>query len=176
MRSFYEENPQYFEQPEQVAARHIILTTQGITDEAELAAKRAELEEIRQEIADGADFATVARERSEGPSASSGGDLGQFGRGQMVPEFEEAAFSLEPGELSGIVETQFGYHILQVTDRIPGRTESYEDAKENIRTFVTEQERNVAAQRYLGNLRSDAEILEFIEIDEPELGATPAPQ
>ena len=101
MRSFYEENPQYFEQPEQVAARHIILTTEGITDEAELAAKREELEEIRGEIADGADFAAVARERSEGPSASSGGDLGQFGRGQMVPEFEEVAFSLEPGELSG---------------------------------------------------------------------------
>jgi peptidyl-prolyl cis-trans isomerase C len=176
MRSFYEENPQYFEQPEQVAARHIILTTEGITDEDELAAKRAELEDIRQEIVDGADFATVARERSEGPSASSGGDLGQFGRGQMVPEFEEAAFSLEPGELSDIVETQFGYHILQVTDRIPGRTESYEEAQENIRTFLTEQERNVAAQGYLGDLRAEAEILEFIEIDEPELGATPAPQ
>jgi len=169
MRSFYEDNPQYFEISDQVEARHIILTTEGISDEETLAAKRAELAEIRQEIVDGADFASVARERSEGPSAANGGELGRFGRGQMVPEFEEAAFALEPGELSEIVETQFGYHILQVTDKVEGRTESFDEARDNIETFLLEQERNVAVQHYLADLKQGAEIEELIEI------ATPVP-
>ncbi len=174
MRNFYDDNPQYFDIPEQVSARHIILTTQGITDENALAAKREELEEIRQEILDGADFEEVARERSEGPSASDGGNLGSFGRGQMVPEFEEAAFALEPGEISEVVETQFGYHIVQVTEKTPGRTESYDEAEENIRTFLTEQEQNVAVQHYLSDLRREAEITELIEIDLPAPGQQPA--
>jgi peptidyl-prolyl cis-trans isomerase C len=172
MRSFYEDNPQYFEISDQVEARHIILTTEGITDEAALAAKREELAQIRQEIVDGGDFATIARERSEGPSAANGGELGRFGRGQMVPAFEEAAFSLEPGELSDIVETRFGYHILQVTDKVEGRTESFEEARDNIETFLLEQERNVAVQHYLADLKEEAEIEELIEIEMP---APPAP-
>lgn len=167
MRSFYDGNPQYFQRPEQVTARHIILTTEGITDESELRAKRDELAEIRREIVNGADFAEVAKERSEGPSASNGGQLGQFGRGQMVPAFEEAAFALEPGEVSDIVETQFGYHIIEVLDKTSSSVESYEEAKENIRSFLTEQERNVAAQHYLADLRKEAEIVELIEIDIP---------
>jgi parvulin-like peptidyl-prolyl isomerase len=170
MRSFYEENPQYFEQSDQVTARHIILTTQGITDEDELSSKRTELEEIRREIINGADFGEVARERSEGPSAPDGGELGTFARGQMVPEFEEAAFALEPGEISEVVETQFGYHIIQVTDKVAARTETFEEARENIRTFLMEQEQNVAVQHYLTDLRQDSEIEEFIEIDLPEPG------
>ncbi len=165
MRSFYEGNPQYFEQSDQVTARHIILTTQGINDQNELASKRAELEGIRREIINGADFGEVARNRSEGPSAPDGGQLGTFSRGQMVPEFEEAAFALEPGEISEIVETQFGYHIIQVTDKVAARTETFEEARENIRFFLTEQEQNVAVQHYLTDLRQDAEILELIEID-----------
>ncbi|MFW5796011.1 MAG: peptidylprolyl isomerase [Alkalispirochaeta sp.] len=165
MRSFYDDNPQYFEISDQVEARHIILTTEGITDEETLAEKRAEIEEIRQEIVDGADFAAVARERSEGPSASDGGELGRFGRGQMVPEFEEAAFALEPGEISDVVETEFGYHILQVTDKVSGRTETFEEAQDNIETFLLEQERNVAVQHYLADLKEEAEIEELIEIE-----------
>lgn len=170
MKTFYDNNPQYFERPEQVTARHIILTTEGITDEGELAAKRSELESIRQEIIEGADFGEVAQERSEGPSAANGGQLGQFARGQMVPAFEEVAFSLEPGEISEIVETQFGYHIVEVLEKTEGSTESYEEAKENIRTFLSEQERNVAAQHYLADLRSEAEIVELIEIELPQPG------
>lgn len=165
LRAFYDDNPQYFERPEQVAARHIIMTIQGITDEAELAEKRSRLEEIRTRIEAGEDFGEMAREYSEGPSAPEGGRLGTFGRGQMVPEFENAAFALEVGELSGIVETQFGYHILQVTEKTPAREIPFEEARPNIEEFLMEDARNQAAQTYVQELREAAEIEEFVTIE-----------
>ena len=164
MRVFYQENPQYFEQPEQVSARHIIFTTQEVNDEAELAAMREELASIRQEILDGADFAEMAREHSQGPSAANGGDLGSFGRGQMVPAFEDAAFALEEGEVSQIIETQFGYHILQVTGETAAQTRSFEESQGQIEQFLTEQEQNQGAQAYVQELRQSAEVEELVEL------------
>ncbi len=164
MREFYDNNPQYFQQDDQVAARHIIFTTDGV-EEGERAALREELEGIRQEIVDGADFSEMAREHSQGPTAANGGDLGTFGRGQMVPEFENAAFELEVGEISPVIETQFGYHILQVTERVPAQTQSYDEAQERIRQFLTEEERNSGAQAYVTELREDAEVEELIDIN-----------
>lgn len=164
LRAFYDDNPQYFEQPEQVSARHIILTTEGV-DEAGRADKRRRLEDIRRRIAGGADFGEMAREFSEGPSAGDGGRLGTFGRGQMVPEFEEAAFSLGVGEVSGIVETQFGYHILEVTDRIPPQSVPYEDVRPSIEEFLMEDTRNQAAQQYVEGLRDAAEVETLIDLD-----------
>lgn len=164
MRTFYDDNPQYFQQDDQVAARHIIFTTEGV-EESERAALQEELEEIRQEIEDGADFGEMAREHSQGPSAPNGGDLGTFGRGQMVPEFEQAAFELEVGELSQVIETQFGYHILQVTERVPAQTQSYEEAEERIRQFLTEEERNQGAQEYVAELREESEVEELIDLE-----------
>ena len=164
LRAFYDDNPEYFEQPEQVSARHIILTTQGV-DETERTDKRRRLEEIRRRIVGGADFSEMAREFSEGPSAGDGGRLGTFGRGQMVPEFEDAAFSLGVGEISGIVETQFGYHILEVTDRIPGQSVPYEEVRPNIEEFLMEDTRNQAAQQYVQGLRDTAEVEMLIDLD-----------
>ncbi len=165
LRGFYDENPQFFEQPEQVAARHIILTTQGITDEAERNAIRDRIQELRNRIAGGEDFAAVAREHSQDGSAAQGGDLGMFGRGQMVPEFEEAAFSLEIGQLSEVVETQFGYHILQVTERRPPRTVAYAEVRDDIADFLLEDVRNEAAQEYVENLRAQARVEELVQVD-----------
>jgi peptidyl-prolyl cis-trans isomerase C len=165
LQAFYDENPQYFQQPEQVAARHIILTTQGITDQAELDAKRARLEDLRRQIAAGADFGQMARDHSEGPSAPTGGDLGTFGRGQMVPEFEDAAFSLAVGEISGIVETQFGYHILQVTERVPERSVPFSEVRGNIEEFLLEDRRNQEAERYVQGLRDQAVVEELIPLE-----------
>ena len=164
VRAFYDGNPQYFERPEQVAARHIIFTTQEDLDEAQRSARRDELASIRQRIVDGADFTEMAREHSQGPSAPNGGDLGVFGRGQMVVPFEEAAFALEVGEISEIVETQFGYHIIQVTERIPAQTQGLEDVSAEIEQFLTEEARNRAAQEYVQALREAAEVEEFLEI------------
>jgi parvulin-like peptidyl-prolyl isomerase len=96
---------------EQVWARHILIQPEGDRDAPDAI---AEAEEIVQLLAEGGDFGDLARERSDGPSGPNGGDLGWFERGQMVPEFEEAAFSGEVGEIVGPVETQFGFHVIQV--------------------------------------------------------------
>ncbi|MFP4376963.1 MAG: peptidylprolyl isomerase [Spirochaetales bacterium] len=162
IQTFYEENPQFFEQGEQVAARHILISTEGITDEEVLEEKRAQAEAIREELQGGADFAAVAQERSEGPSASRGGDLGTFGRGQMVPAFEEAAFNLEVGEISAIVETQFGYHIIEVTERIDAGATPLAEARPNIQQYLVEEKQQEAITSYIDSLREEAEVEIFI--------------
>jgi peptidyl-prolyl cis-trans isomerase C len=165
MRGFYDANPQYFQQPEQVAARHIIFTTEDNPSEDERTALQEDLAGIRAEIVGGADFAEMARTHSQGPSGPNGGSLGVFGRGQMVPEFEEQAFTLAVGEVSDVFETQFGYHIMQVTERIPATTLSFEESREQIREFLIEEERNESAQRYVEELRAAATVEELISLD-----------
>jgi hypothetical protein len=110
------------EGPEEIAARHILISyagaeraDEGVTRTKEEARKRAE--ELAEEArAPDADFAALAREHSDGPSAQQGGDLGTFGRGRKAPAFEEAAWKLEPGEISDVVETPFGFHVIQRTE------------------------------------------------------------
>lgn len=92
----------------QIRASHILVSTDGRSD----AEAKAEIDAIRTRIVDGADFGDVAAEVSDCPSGRQGGDLGMFGKGMMVPEFESAAFALEVGALSDVVETAFGYHII----------------------------------------------------------------
>jgi len=94
--------------PDQVRAAHILRSSDGRGKEAAL----KEIEDLKAQLDDGADFADLARANSDCPSGSQGGDLGFFGRGAMVPEFETAAFDLEVGEVSGPVETDFGYHLI----------------------------------------------------------------
>ncbi len=167
--NFYEENPQLFQEGATVDASHILITTQGLSEaEKEEAFQRAQ--EIREEVVDGADFNEVAREQSEGPSASNGGRLGSFQQGQMVPAFEEAAFNLEPGEISEVVETQFGFHIILVTDKSEGRTQSFEEAESQIQQYLLQQENNEALQSYVQRLRADSEVEVLLdELEEEEM-------
>lgn len=97
---------------DQIRASHILVSTDARSkDDA-----KAEIEALQKKISDGAEFADIARDASDCPSGSSGGDLGQFGRGMMVPEFEQAAFGLDVDSLSGPVETDFGYHLILRTE------------------------------------------------------------
>jgi peptidyl-prolyl cis-trans isomerase C len=158
MRNFYDENPDQFTRPEQVKARHILFMVDADASDADKAAKRKEAEEALAELKAGADFATMAQERSDCPSASKGGDLGYFGRGSMVPQFEDAAFALRPGQMSGIVETRFGYHIIKVEDKTePGKV-SYEDAKANIEQYLGGQNKQQAMTKVIEGLRAEANI------------------
>jgi peptidyl-prolyl cis-trans isomerase C len=157
-RAFYDENPQQFERPEQVKASHILFMVQADASDEEKAAKRKEAEEVLAQLKAGGDFAALATEHSDCPSSSKGGDLGYFGRGAMVPPFEEAAFALKPGEMSGVVETRFGYHIIKVEDRTDAETVAYGEAKDNIKQYLSGQGKQQVMTTVIEDLRADANI------------------
>lgn len=133
VRAYYEENKDRFQQKERIRVRQILIlapTNAGPEKEQE-ARKKAEA--VLARVKAGEDFAELAKEQSEGPAASRGGDLGFFTRGRMVPEFEQAAFSLkEVGDTSGVVRTKFGFHIIELTGREPAKELALEDVKERI--------------------------------------------
>jgi len=159
VRNFYDTNIERFKKPEQVQASHILLPHVETDGEPEKTAKRSKLDSLLVEIKGGADFAKLASEHSSCPSKTRGGDLGLFGRGQMVKEFEDAAFGLDVDEVSGIVETQFGYHIIKVTGRQPASTVPFEDAKADILAYMDGQKKQQAVGVYIDSLRTDASIV-----------------
>ncbi len=154
---YYNENSEQFTREEQVRARHILLQ---VNEERGAEKAQSELLAVRQRIEGGADFAAVAAEVSEDPGSKvGGGDLGFFGRGQMVPAFEEAAFSAEVGELVGPVTTSFGAHLIEVLERRPGGLEPLADARERIRSQLRiDRARTVAeskAQELAARMRKE---------------------
>jgi parvulin-like peptidyl-prolyl isomerase len=158
VHAFYRDNPDKFTIPEQIVARHVLLKLgPDATPEAKRAA-REKLEGIRAEALSGADFAELARRYSEDASAAEGGDLGRFGRGRMVAPFEQAAFALQPGEISDIVETQFGLHLIRVDERIPAQVVAEEQARERIRGYLQGQKAREAVDKAIAELRSNAEV------------------
>jgi peptidyl-prolyl cis-trans isomerase D len=140
LRAAYSASLDSFREPEQVHARHILLKTEGKSD-AEKKAIKAKAEDLLKQLKNGADFAELAKKNSE-DSAESGGDLGWFTRGRMVPEFEDAAFSLKPNQLSGIVTSQYGYHIIQVLEKKPARVKPFEEVKDELAKEVRAQQVN----------------------------------
>lgn len=161
VRSFYDQNPELFRRPEQVKASHILIQVPPNADEAKKADALATLKALKQRIDKGDNFATLAMEHSDCPSKTKGGDLGFFSRDQMVQPFSEAAFSLQPGQVSDVVTTRFGYHLIRVTERRPAATMAFNDVKEVIsKRLHTEQEGN-KIDAYLEDLKKHAEIKRF---------------
>jgi peptidyl-prolyl cis-trans isomerase D len=129
IQRYYNDNIQQYQTPEQVKASHILLKTEG-KDEA---AVRQKAEEVLKEVKSGGDFAALARKYSEDDgSKANGGDLDYFTRGRMVPEFEKVAFTLEPGQVSDLVKSQFGFHIIKVIDKRPGATKPLDEVRSQI--------------------------------------------
>ena len=129
VQRYYNDNIQQYQTPEQVRASHILLETAG-KNEADVK-KRAD--DIAKQVKGGADFAELAKKVSEDKgSAANGGDLDYFGRGRMVPEFEQAAFSMQPGQISDPVKSQFGYHIIKMVDKRAGSTRSLDEVRPQI--------------------------------------------
>ena len=170
IKAFYEANASSFDLPERVRASHILLATSADDPPEKKAERKAALAALREKIAGGADFAEVAKENSDCPSKESGGDLGFFEKGKMVPEFEKAAFAQAKGELGQIVETPFGYHLIKVTDRKEPEKASLENASARISEFLTQQRKGTAAREYLEKLRAAAKI------EYPAEEFRPAPQ
>jgi len=157
-KKFYEDNPDLFTTPERVHARHILISTQDLKTDQEKADAKARAEEIRKDLENGADFEKLAKEKSEGPSASKGGDLGTFSKGDMVPAFEDAAFALKPGEISKVIETQFGYHIIQVLEKFPKAVQPFADVQDQINNYLSQQKQSDETDAYLKKLKENANI------------------
>ena len=158
IEEYYNNNKNEFITPEQVRARHILV---GSADEAD---------EILKQLNNGADFIELAKEKSTCPSASEGGDLGYFSKGDMIAEFEDAAFALDVGEISPVVKTEFGYHIIKLLDKKPETLIELEDAMQDIEEKLKLEKQNTAFDDYLNMLREKADIKIFEErvIEEKE--------
>ena len=161
-KAFYDGNPQFFKQPEQVKASHILIKADADASEPEKAEARKKIKEVQQKLKDGGDFAALAKEYSEGPSNTRGGDLGFFRRGQMVKPFEDAAFAMEPNQVSDIVETRFGYHLIKVYDKKPEGILAYAEVKEKLTQHLKQQKIDKEAIQYINQLKKDAKIEKFL--------------
>jgi peptidyl-prolyl cis-trans isomerase D len=129
---FYEKNIERFKVKEQVKARHILIKVAPEASAEEIEKARSEILDILKQVKSGSDFAELAKKFSQGPSNSSGGDLGWFGHGSMVKAFEDAAFALKPGEVSEPVRTRFGFHLIKTEDYKPARTKELAEVKDGI--------------------------------------------
>jgi len=172
IESYYNANVQQFQTPEQVRASHILLKTEG-KDEA---AVRTQAEDVlKQAKAPGADFAALAKKYSEDDgSKATGGDLDYFPKGRMVPEFEQAAFAMQPGQISDLVKSQFGFHIIKVVDKKPATTRTLDEVRAQIQQTLQAQR---VEQQITDRTRDlDARITKPADLDTvgKEAGATVA--
>jgi peptidyl-prolyl cis-trans isomerase D len=138
LRAAYSNALDNFRMPERVHARHILLKTDGKSD-ADKKALKAKAEDLVKQLKNGADFAELAKKYSEDGSKDQGGDLGWFTHGQMVAEFDNAAFALKPKEISGVVTSQFGYHIIQTLEKEPAKLKPFEEVKDELAKEVRAQ-------------------------------------
>lgn len=163
IKAFYDGNKDAFKQPEEVKASHILIKVDAAGDAAKKAEARKKIEEIQGKLKKGEDFATLAKASSDCPSKDRGGDLGTFGRGEMVKPFEDAAFALKPGEVSDIVETQFGFHLIKSSEKKAEKTMSYEEVKDQIAERLKQEKELSEATQYSEKLKEKAKIEKYLE-------------
>ncbi len=163
MKEFYASTPEASRAPEVVRASHILLLTPPESGEEVAKQKLKQIQEIRAKIVAGEPFEIMAKNHSEDPgSKDQGGDLNYFRRGEMVKEFDEVAFSLPPGEVSGPVKTKFGYHLIKVTDRKESKKIGFEEVKPRIHAFLEDKKRREAVRKIIDGLRAEAKIENFL--------------
>jgi parvulin-like peptidyl-prolyl isomerase len=163
---YYKQHAADFEQPELVHARHILLTTVDLTTRPPtplttntISAKRKQIEDLRKRILAGEDFATLAKQYSEDTgSKENGGELPEFARGQMVPEFESAAFVLATNQLSEVVTSQYGFHLIKVLEKIPAKRIEFTTAERQIKEVLTQLKIRKLAPDYIKSLRADQQV------------------
>jgi peptidyl-prolyl cis-trans isomerase C len=150
IQNYYEKKKEaQFTTPEQRCVRHILFNK----DQKEKA------EDVKQQLENGGDFTKLAKENSQDPgSAENGGDLGCFGKDETVPEFEQAAFGAEQGEIVGPVKTEFGYHILQVTDVKPEQTRSLQEVESQIRSQLATEKQSEAFSKWIEEQKKKRDV------------------
>jgi peptidyl-prolyl cis-trans isomerase C len=158
VKAFYESNPDVFKTQEMVRASHILVKVDPKASAEEKAKALEKIKGIQKRIQAGEDFAQVAKEVSDCPSKENGGDLNFFQKGQMVGPFENAAFAMKPGETSDIVETEFGYHIIKLTDKKAPGTMSFDEVKPRIEQHLKSEKMSQEFPKYIETLKSKAKI------------------
>ncbi|MSR64711.1 MAG: peptidylprolyl isomerase [Verrucomicrobiae bacterium] len=159
VKEFYDGHTQYFAQPDQVRASHILVLLPTDADDQVKAEKKVVIDAALARVSKGEDFAKVASEVSEDPgSKTKGGDLGFFGREQMVKPFADTAFAMKTNEVSEVVTTQFGYHIIKKTDTKPASTLPLEQEKAKIEKFLKQQKAQTNMVAYIESLKKDAKV------------------
>ena len=165
VKKFYDENPSKFEQPEQVRASHVLISTRDMatgtefTDEQKKA-KRKIADDVRKRAVAGEDFAKLAKELSEDPGSKDNGGEYTFGRGKMVAEFEAAAFSLNTNQVSDVVTTQFGYHIIKLSEKMPAKMTSLAEVSSDLKEALKSQElqKQLRETDFMEKLMKDAGV------------------
>ncbi|RJP96352.1 MAG: peptidylprolyl isomerase [Desulfobacteraceae bacterium] len=172
VKKYYDSHPDEFKLKERVHASHILVKVDPKSPDAEKDKKAAlkKIEGIKAKIDKGGDFAKLAEENSDCPSKAKGGDLGFFERGQMVKPFEDAAFGLKPGETSGIVETQFGYHIIKCQEKKEASTLPLDEVKENLKNKLKDDRFKETFPAYMETLKKKYTI----DIPKDESASQPA--
>ena len=166
IREFYDSSPENYARKETVEVSHILIKVDETAGPEEKEKAYLKIKEVRKEILAGKDFAEMAKEHSQCNSASGGGALGYKERGYMPKEFDEVAFTIEKDTVSDIVETKFGYHIILVTDKIPGGISPYEDVRNFIKKYLQKDESQRKLAEHIAKLKEKATI--EILLEEPE--------
>ena len=156
--SYYDKNRDSFRQPEQVRASHILIKSDPKWDAGKKAEARKKIDDIMAKLRQGQDFASLARTYSDDPTGPKGGDLGYVRPGQVLKAIEDALFSLKPNEVSEVIETPLGYHVVKVTERKPETTVPFEDLKDRLRTLLKQEKGRQEANVYVGKIREKARV------------------
>jgi peptidyl-prolyl cis-trans isomerase C len=157
VEAFYNENLEQMAVPERVHARHILVKFEAGNDASRAAAEK-KLADLEAQVEAGESFALLAIEHSEGPSGQKGGDLGYFERGQMVKEFDDAAFGAEPGSIVGPVETQFGLHLIKVEEHTAPSTVPLTEVEPKIREYLAQQKLYSTVEQLIEDLRANGSV------------------
>ena len=159
LRTFYRENLEKFTLPATVQISHILIETGPEATVEEKITARDKAEKLRSRLLAGEGFAALAKSESSCPSKEEGGDLGVFGKDEMVPEFEAAVATLKPGEISQVVETGYGFHVLKLVERKSVSVRSFDEAKKEIESFLTQTRTQQAIVDYVSELKKNATIV-----------------
>jgi peptidyl-prolyl cis-trans isomerase C len=158
IKAHYDAHKSEYTKAERCLAQHILISPDGTTQTSKDEA-RAKIEAIRKEIVEGGkDFSDMAAQHSMCPSGKQGGSLGWFSRGMMVPEFDKAVFALKDGEVSDIIETQFGYHIIYKTAHEDASEPTFDEVREQIRDFLRHERKGEVLTAYVNELKAKAKI------------------
>jgi parvulin-like peptidyl-prolyl isomerase len=188
IKAFYDAHPSAFDAPETIRASHILISVPADAKPEVVAEKQKAIDAAAQRVSKGEDFAKVANELTQDPGNNGkGGDLGFFPKTAMVPEFAEAAFALKQNEVSKVVKTKYGFHIIKLTDHKDAHKISFDEAKPKLAAYLSQQKQSELTKQFLNDLKAKAAIKNNLPAETPSApapatgspaakAATPAPQ